>query len=164
MKTINLKGLEMDVYEETLENGLKIYMLPYENKKNYFISFATRFGSNVLEFIDENNEKQVPPLGIAHFLEHKMFEQSSGEDPFTFFSKSGTDSNASTSFDNTQYICYGTKDFATNLRYLLNVINLLSEFLVKRLAFIWFLIYYLFVVIPPDNLIISNPKYPFWTK
>lgn len=122
MKTINLKGLEMDAYEETLENGLKIYMLPYENKKNYFISFATRFGSDVLEFIDENNEKQVPPLGIAHFLEHKMFEQSSGEDPFTFFSKSGTDSNASTSFDNTQYICYGTKDFATNLRYLLNFV------------------------------------------
>ena len=122
MKTINLKGLEMDVYEETLENGLKIYMLPYENKKNYFISFATRFGSDVLEFTDENNEKQVPPLGIAHFLEHKMFEQSSGEDPFTFFSKSGTDSNASTSFDNTQYICYGTKDFATNLRYLLNFV------------------------------------------
>ena len=78
MKTINLKGLEMDVYEETLENGLKIYMLPYENKKNYFISFATRFGSDVLEFTDENNEKQVPPLGIAHFLfvmEPKILQQ-----------------------------------------------------------------------------------------
>ena len=122
MKTINLKGLEMDVYEETLDNGLKIYMLPYENKKNYYISFATRFGSDILEFTDENNEEQVPPLGIAHFLEHKMFEQSSGEDPFTFFSKSGTDSNASTSFDNTQYICYGTKDFGINLRYLLNFV------------------------------------------
>ena len=42
-----------------------------------------------------------PPLGIAHFLEHKMFEEESGIDPFTFFSESGTDCNASTSFDNT---------------------------------------------------------------
>ena len=122
MKTINLEGLEMVLYEETLENGLEIYMLPYDNKKNYFISFATRFGSDVLEYTDENNEFHKPPLGIAHFLEHKMFEQPSGEDPFTFFSKSGTDSNASTSFDNTQYICYGTKDFNTNLRYLLSFV------------------------------------------
>ena len=123
MKKINLKGLDMDLYTETLDNGLEVYMLPYENKKNYFISFATRFGSDVLEFTDSNKKKHTPPLGIAHFLEHKMFEQESGEDPFAFFSESGTDSNASTSFDNTQYICYGTKEFNKNLRYLLSFVN-----------------------------------------
>ena len=122
MKQINLNGLDMEAYTETLENGLEIYMLPYENKKNYYISFATRFGSDVLEFTTEENRAIKPPLGIAHFLEHKLFEQPSGEDPFTFFSKSGTDSNASTSFDNTQYICYGTKDFTKNLRYLINFV------------------------------------------
>ena len=123
MKKINLKGLEMTLYQEELENGLKIYMLPYNNKKNYFISFATRFGSDTLSFKDSKGKKFTPPLGIAHFLEHKMFEQESGEDPFSFFSASGTDSNASTSFDNTQYICYGTKEFAKNLRYLLHFVN-----------------------------------------
>ena len=123
MKKISLKGLDMDTFTETLDNGLEIYLLPYENKKNYFISYATRFGSDVLEFSDNHDNKYKPPLGIAHFLEHKMFEQEDGIDPFTYFSKSGTDSNASTSFDNTQYICYGTKNFSNNLRYLLNFVN-----------------------------------------
>ena len=123
MKKINLKGLEMDCFQETLENGLEVYMLPYENKKNYFISFATRYGSDIVSFTDGKGKKITPPLGVAHFLEHKMFEQESGEDPFSFFSASGTDSNASTSFDNTQYICYGTKEFAKNLRYLLHFVN-----------------------------------------
>ena len=123
MKTINLSGLNMNYYVETLDNGLEIYMLPYDNKKNYFISFATRFGSEVIEFKDKKQISHKLPLGIAHFLEHKMFEQESGEDPFTFFSKSGTGCNASTSFDNTQYICYGNKKFEENLEYLINFVN-----------------------------------------
>lgn len=123
MNKINLQGLEMNYYTETLDNGLEVYMIPYEKKKNYFISYATRYGSDILEFTDSNKNNYKPPLGVAHFLEHKMFEQETGEDPFTFFANSGTGSNASTSFDNTQYICYGTKDFSKNLRYLLQFVN-----------------------------------------
>jgi len=123
MKKIDLKDLDITAYTEKLANGLEVYMLPYTNKKNYFISYATRFGSDVLEFTDFSKNSYKPPLGIAHFLEHKMFEQEDGIDPFTYFSESGTDSNASTSFDNTQYICYGTKNFEDNLRYLLKFVN-----------------------------------------
>lgn len=123
MKKINLKDLDISYYTEKLTNGLEVYMLPYENKKNYFMSYATRFGSDVIEFTNSEGKKIKPPLGIAHFLEHKMFEQEDGIDPFAYFSESGTDSNASTSFDNTQYICYGTKKFAENLRYLLKFVN-----------------------------------------
>lgn len=123
MNEIKLKGLEQSVYTETLNNGLEIYLVPYENKKNYFISYATKFGSDVIEFTDTNKKTFKPPLGIAHFLEHKMFENDDGVDPFTFFSESGTDSNASTSFDHTQYICSGTKKFRENLRYLLKFVN-----------------------------------------
>ena len=123
MKTINLKGLDISCYTDKLDNGLEIYLLPYENKKNYFISYATHFGSDVLEFTEDGEIEKKLPLGIAHFLEHKMFEQEDGVDPFTYFSNSGTDSNASTSFDNTQYICYGTKNFSDNLRYLLSFVN-----------------------------------------
>ena len=123
MNKINLNGLDMNFYSEKLENGLEVYMLPYDKKKNYFISYATRFGSDILEFTDTEKNTYKPPLGVAHFLEHKMFEQESGEDPFTFFANSGTDANASTSFDNTQYICFGTKEFSKNLRYLLQYVN-----------------------------------------
>ena len=122
MKKISLKGLEQNCFYDKLDNGLEVFMFPYENKKNYFISYATRFGSDVLEF-KVDGEYYKPPLGIAHFLEHKMFEQEDGIDPFTFFSKSGTDANASTSFEYTQYICSGTKNFNENLKYLINYVN-----------------------------------------
>ena len=123
MKKINLKGLDMTVYTETLSNGLEIYMLPYKNKKNYYVTFATRYGSDVLEFTDVSKKTHKPPLGIAHFLEHKMFEQESGEDPFGFYAKSGTDCNASTSFSSTQYLFWGTKNFNKNLEYLLRYVT-----------------------------------------
>ena len=122
MEKINLEGLDQVVYKELLDNGLQIYLVPYTNKKNYFITYATRFGSDVLEYLS-NDKTSKPPLGIAHFLEHKMFEQEDGVDPFTYFSKTGTDSNASTSFDSTQYLCYGTNNFKDNLRYLLSFVN-----------------------------------------
>ncbi|MBR2677924.1 MAG: insulinase family protein [Bacilli bacterium] len=122
MKKISLSHLDRECYVETLNNGLEVFMIPLLDKKNYFISYATRFGSDILEFSNDKT-KYKPPLGIAHFLEHKMFEQEDGIDPFTYFSKSGTDSNASTSFDNTQYICFGTKNFNDNLEYLLKFVN-----------------------------------------
>ena len=124
MKEIKLKGLDISCYTDVLDNGLEVIMLPYENKKNYFISYATRFGSEVTKFIPNDLDEFVKvPDGIAHFLEHKMFEQEDGVDPFQYFSESGTGANASTSFDSTQYICYGTKNFEDNLRYLLTYVN-----------------------------------------
>lgn len=124
MKKINLKGLDISCYTETLKNGLEVVLVPYDDKKNYFISYATRFGSEITKFIPHNSKKKVTvPDGIAHFLEHKMFAQEDGVDPFDYFSKSGTGSNASTSFNNTQYICYGTKNFEDNLKYLMKFVN-----------------------------------------
>ena len=124
MKEIKLNGLDMTCYRETLDNGLEIIMLPYTNKKNYYISYATKYGSEITNFVPVGEKKEIKvPDGIAHFLEHKMFEQEDGIDPFSFFSESGTGSNASTSFNYTQYICYGTKNFEENLRYLLRFVN-----------------------------------------
>ena len=122
MKTIKLEGLDLDLYSETLENGLEVYLLPYKDKKDYFISYGVKFGSDVLKF-KLDGDVYTPPLGIAHYLEHKMFEDESGEDAFTFFAQSGTDANASTSYDHTQYICYGTKNFKENLKHLINFVS-----------------------------------------
>ncbi len=122
MRKIDLNGLDVSVYKEKLSNNLDIYLVPYSNKKNYYISYATYYGSDILEFSTDKGNYS-PPLGIAHFLEHKMFDEENGEDPFHFFSNTGTDSNASTSYDNTQYICYGNKNFKENLRYLIQFVN-----------------------------------------
>ena len=124
MKEIILKGLDKNCFIETLDNGLEIILIPYKDKKNYFMTYATRYGSEVNSFISSDSKKNVTvPDGIAHFLEHKMFEQEDGIDPFTFFSESGTGANASTSFNYTQYICYGTKEFDKNLKFLLQYVN-----------------------------------------
>ena len=121
---IKLKGLDINVYKEVLDNGLEVYLVPMENKKNYYINYATKYGSEISEFIPAGESEYVRvPDGVAHFLEHKMFEQASGIDPFTFFAESGTDSNAATSYDSTQYICLGNKNFYDNLKYLLHFVN-----------------------------------------
>ena len=124
MKEINLKGLDLTSYIETLDNGLEVIYVPMKDKKNYFVSYATRYGSETTTFTPSGEKKEIKvPDGIAHFLEHKMFEQEDGVDPFSYFSESGTGANASTSFDNTQYIFYGTKNFEDNLRFLLKYVN-----------------------------------------
>ena len=121
---IKLKDLDINIYKEILDNGLEVYLVPMENKKNYYINYATKYGSEISEFIPVGESDYVKvPDGVAHFLEHKMFEQASGIDPFTFFSESGTDSNAATSYDSTQYICLGNKNFDNNLSYLLKFVN-----------------------------------------
>ena len=121
---IKLNELDMELYKEKLDNGLDVYLVPMLNKKNYYINYATRYGSEISEFIPAGKKEYVKvPDGVAHFLEHKMFEQEDGVDPFTFFSESGSDSNAATSYDSTQYICLGNKNFLENLKYLIHFVN-----------------------------------------
>ena len=124
MDKIELTGTDTFVYKEILPNGLNVYLLPYKNKNNYFMSYFTRFGSVNLEFAPTGEKKmERVPEGIAHFLEHKMFEQEDGVVPFEFFSKSGTGCNASTGFKATRYIVYGTNNLKENLEYLIKYIN-----------------------------------------
>lgn len=123
MEKIPLKGLDATLYKETLENGFSIYMIPFKNKNNYTQTYATRYGSDTIEFTMSNKKARTTPTGIAHFLEHKMFEQEDGKDPFTFYGESGTDANAATDHQYTKYICSGTKNFKENFRFLLRYVN-----------------------------------------
>ena len=118
-KTFNKLGL--DVYSETLDNGLSIYVVPMLNKHNIYATISTKFGANVNEFvpIGEKKMKRVPD-GVAHFLEHKLFEQKDGVDPFTFFSQNGADANANTSYYKTTYLFSGSEKFKENINYLLD--------------------------------------------
>ena len=84
MEKINYKNLDLDLFYEKLDNGLEIFVLPKNNVNNIYVTFTTKYGSNIIEF-EKNNQKIKVPLGIAHFLEHKMFEQEDGLDIFNFF-------------------------------------------------------------------------------
>lgn len=124
MQTIELKGLDQNVYFEKLGNGLEVYLIPYQNKSNYAMHYITKYGSIQTTFIPYGKEEKITvPDGIAHFLEHKMFEQEDGIDPFTFASKTGTYSNASTNFECTRYYFEGNKAFEENLNYLLDFVG-----------------------------------------
>ena len=122
MKKKMLEGIEQEVITETLDNGLKIFLMPFKNRKNYSINYMTIFGAAIDKF-KVNGKVCTPPSGVAHFLEHKMFEQETGEDPFEFFSKTGSDANASTGYKSTSYTVEGTNNIEENLEFLLNYVN-----------------------------------------
>ncbi len=121
-KVIN--HLDADVFYEELENGLKVYMLPFKNRSNYSIEYIAKYGSYINAFkSNKTNKKIKTPYGVAHFLEHKMFEQEDGTTPFSYYSKTGTDANASTGYRVTSYTVDGTSNIEENLDYLLNYVN-----------------------------------------
>ena len=122
MKKCVFKGLDQNIFCEKLPNGLYVILVPFKNKRNYYVNYTTKYGSVDLDFIC-NNEKYSSPIGIAHFLEHKVFEQENGVDPFTFFSKTGTGCNAGTSYRKTSYFIYGINDLEKNLDYLISFVN-----------------------------------------
>lgn len=124
MKKSNLEKLDLELYEEKLDNGLEIYIVPKENVNGIYATFSTKFGSVYDEFVPNGSKKMIKvPLGVAHFLEHKLFEQKDGIDPFTFFSERGCDANANTSNYKTTYLFSGANSFSENLNYLLDYVQ-----------------------------------------
>src|SRR5574344_1595159 len=124
MKKQALNKLDLDLYSETLDNGLRVFVVPFPNINNIYATFTTNFGSKTVEFIPDGKKKMVKvPYGIAHFLEHKMFEQENGEDPFNFYSSRGSDANANTDNNKTTYLFSGTEFFEDNLNYLLDYVQ-----------------------------------------
>jgi len=124
MKEIELKGLKQKLYFEKLNNGLDVVLIPFLNKKNYYVNYTVKYGSVNLEFSPADTKKMVTtPKGIAHFLEHKLFEQENGENPDAFFALSGTTTNAGTSYSKTSYYIYGINELKNNLNYLISFVN-----------------------------------------
>lgn len=124
MKKINIEKFDLDLYYEKLNNGLEVYVIPKNNCNNIYATFSTKFGSNQIEFIPIGEKKMIKVNdGIAHFLEHKLFEQKDGVDPFTFYSENGADANANTNQKKTTYLFSGSTNIEENLNYLLDYVQ-----------------------------------------
>lgn len=120
----SLVKMDLDLYYEKLDNGLEVYIVPKDNVNGIYVTFSTKFGSIHNEFIPYDRSKMTKfPLGVAHFLEHKLFEQEDGTDPFTYYSDRGCDSNANTSNFKTTYLFSGTSHLDENLSYLLDYVQ-----------------------------------------
>ena len=124
MKKIDYKGLQLDVFYEKLDNGLEVFVLPKKNVNNIYVTFSTKYGSNIIEFKPLNQKELVKvPIGIAHFLEHKMFEQEDGTDIFSFYSERGADCNANTNYTKTSYLFSSPNFLEENLNMLLDYVQ-----------------------------------------
>ncbi|MBB1123857.1 EF-P 5-aminopentanol modification-associated protein YfmH [Limosilactobacillus albertensis] len=111
------------IYREQLSNGLKVQLLPMEGYHKTYAILTTDFGSIDNHFIPYHQEEAITvPDGVAHFLEHKMFEKKD-HDAFDLFGKLGADSNAFTSFTQTSYLFSTTSNLHENLDVLLDFVQ-----------------------------------------
>ena len=123
MKTIEFKQLDETLYYKKLENGLDVYILPKKGFSKTFVTFTTKYGSIDRTFVPLGEKEAITvPDGIAHFLEHKMFEKEEG-DVFQKFSELGAQANAFTSFTRTAYLFSATDYLYKNTETLLNFVQ-----------------------------------------
>lgn len=105
-----------------LEGGPSVYIMEKSGFSTSYAVFGTRYGSIDTRFGREGQEEIEVPAGIAHFLEHKLFENEEG-DTFARFAKTGAYANAFTTFDRTCYLFSCTKNFEENLDILLDFVQ-----------------------------------------
>jgi predicted Zn-dependent peptidase len=123
MEKITFDQLQEELFYEKMENGLNVYILPKKGFNKTFATFTTKYGSVDNHFVPlgEQEFKQVPD-GIAHFLEHKLFEKEDG-DVFQQFSRQGASANAFTTFTRTAYLFSSTADVEKNLETLIDFVQ-----------------------------------------
>ena len=122
MNRYDYPGLGETLYMDTLSNGLRVCVVPrpgFSRKKAYFV---TDFGAIHTNFMLEDREIHAP-AGIAHFLEHKMFELPDGRDVSAELAALGAGTNAFTSHDMTAYYIGCTENFDAALKLLLEFVS-----------------------------------------
>ena len=103
------------IYRTRLSNGLTVALLPKKEFKEVYGSVTVQFGSVDMLVTEVDGDVKEYPAGIAHFLEHKLFEREDSSDLMSAFTSLGADSNAFTSFTKTSYLFSATDHFLENL-------------------------------------------------
>ena len=106
------------IYRTRLSNGLTVALLPKKEFKEVYGSVTVHFGSVDTLVTEVDGDVKEYPAGIAHFLEHKLFEREDSSDLMSAFTSLGADSNAFTSFTKTSYLFSATDHFLENLELL----------------------------------------------
>lgn len=115
--------IDETVYEHELQNGLRLFVIPKPGFQKTFVTYTTQFGSLDSRFKPLGKDEFVTvPDGVAHFLEHKLFEKEE-EDLFTAFAEENAQANAFTSFDRTSYLFSATDHLENNIKRLLTMVE-----------------------------------------
>lgn len=126
---MNFTKTYYDKFDETLyfgehKSGLRVYVMPKPEFSKCYAILGTHFGSIDSLFTPfGESEEVVLPDGVAHFLEHKMFEQPDGSNVFAEFAKYGANANAFTNFNMTAYLFECTQNPVENLEILLSYVS-----------------------------------------
>ena len=124
MEKIYYQTLKETLFHEKLENGLEVYLLPKVGFEKTYGLFSTNFGSIDTTFVPLGQKEMIKVEdGIAHFLEHKMFDQPDGSNVFDKFSKYGGNANAFTSFNITAYLFSATSNIEENIETLMDYVQ-----------------------------------------
>ncbi len=121
--TENLKVKEK-LYSEKLDNGMTVLIIPKPGVQKKYVIWGTNYGSNDNKFIVPGEEKETQvPNGVAHFLEHKMFEQENGINSLDTLTSLGVNANAYTTNDHTAYLFECTDNFYEALDELMDYVQ-----------------------------------------
>ena len=106
-----------------LENGLDVIIIPLKNSSRKYAMYSTHFGSINYKFKLSDGTLVEVPDGVAHFLEHKLFEQEDGENALDKLTKMGANPNAYTSFNHTAYLFECTENFDEVFKALIHFVQ-----------------------------------------
>lgn len=123
MHKVEYPLLDETVYYEKMQNGLQVILIPKPGFAKTYGIITTDFGSIDNHFVPLQSDSEiVVPDGVAHFLEHKLFEGEK-HDAFDDFSKLGSSANAFTSFTRTSYLFSATSKVDENIETLLDFVQ-----------------------------------------
>ncbi|MBQ2916914.1 MAG: insulinase family protein [Clostridia bacterium] len=124
MQIIENLNVKEKLYTDKLENGLTIMIIPKKGIRKKYVMWATHYGSIDNKFVvpGEEDITEVPD-GIAHFLEHKMFEQANGTNSLDVLTALGVNANAYTTNNYTTYLFEATDNFYPALDELMDYVQ-----------------------------------------
>lgn len=123
MHKYTYENVNETIYSKKLDNGLSVYLLPKKEMSKTYGIFATNYGSIDQTFVPVGEKEAITvPEGIAHFLEHKLFEKED-RDVFADFGKQGASANAFTSFTRTAYLFSATNHIEKNVETLIDFVQ-----------------------------------------
>ena len=124
MQIIENSKVKEKLYIEKLENGLTVMIIPKKGIQKKYIICGTNYGSNDNKFIvPGETEITEVPKGVAHFLEHKMFEQENGKNSLDVLTALGVNANAYTTNNHTAYLYECTDNFYEALDEFMNYVQ-----------------------------------------
>lgn len=124
MQIIENSYVKEKLYIDKLENGLTVMIIPKKGIRKKYVMWATHYGSIDNKFIVPGKQEQVEvPDGVAHFLEHKMFEQENGTNSLDVLTALGVNANAYTTNNHTAYLFEATDNFYPALDELMNYVQ-----------------------------------------